>query len=70
MKTENNKIVVGTPVCGVLCLVFFILKMTGTIDWSWWWVFAPLWIPATLIAVVIIVTLFILGVIAMINLRQ
>lgn len=28
----------------VLCLVFMILKLTGTIDWSWWWVFAPLWI--------------------------
>lgn len=69
MRTENVKTVVYTPIYIVLCLVFFILKMTDTIDWSWWWVFAPLWIPAALIAVVLVVTLFLLGLIAMLNLR-
>ena len=29
----------------VLFIVFLILKLTGTIDWSWWWVTSPLWIP-------------------------
>lgn len=29
----------------VLFLVFLILKLTHNIDWSWWWVTAPLWIP-------------------------
>ena len=34
-----------------LLLVLFVgLKLAGVIDWSWWWVMAPLWIPA-LIAV-------------------
>ena len=29
-----------------LLLVLFIgLKITGNIDWSWWWVVSPIWIP-------------------------
>lgn len=31
---------------GLLFLVFLVLKLTHVIDWSWWWVTAPLWIPA------------------------
>ncbi|MDR2624955.1 MAG: hypothetical protein LBC37_01320 [Zoogloeaceae bacterium] len=23
-------------------LIFLTLKLTGVIDWSWWWVFSPL----------------------------
>ena len=30
----------------VLFVVFLVLKLTGTIDWSWWWVTSPLWISA------------------------
>ena len=26
-------------------LIFFTLKLCGVIDWSWWWITAPLWIP-------------------------
>ena len=29
----------------ILFLVFLVLKLTNVIDWSWWWVTAPLWIP-------------------------
>lgn len=29
---------------GLLFLIFLVLKLTGVIDWSWWWVTAPLWI--------------------------
>jgi hypothetical protein len=32
----------------LLFLVFLILKLAGVIDWSWWWVAAPLWLPAAL----------------------
>lgn len=42
--------------CGtVLFLIFLVLKLTGNIAWSWWWVTAPLWIPLTgaLVAVAI-----------------
>lgn len=29
-----------------LFIVFLILKLTNTIDWSWWWVTSPLWAVA------------------------
>jgi hypothetical protein len=28
--------------------VFLALKLSGTVDWSWWWVTAPWWILALL----------------------
>lgn len=36
----------GIGLCGAMFLIFLVLKLTGFIDWSWWWVTAPLWIPA------------------------
>jgi hypothetical protein len=30
----------------VLFLIFMVLKLTHTITWSWWWVFAPVLIDA------------------------
>ena len=30
---------------GVLFVVFLVLKLTDYIDWSWWWIFAPIWLP-------------------------
>ena len=35
----------------LLTLLFVALKLTGHIDWSWWWVLSPLWIVASLVAV-------------------
>jgi hypothetical protein len=34
----------GISFTTILFLVFLILKLTNTIDWSWWWVTSPLWI--------------------------
>lgn len=34
---------------GTLQLIFIVLKLVGTITWSWWAVFAPLWIYIALI---------------------
>lgn len=36
----------GMGLLGWVFIVFLVLKLTGKIDWSWWWVTAPLWIPA------------------------
>ena len=30
---------------GLLTISFIVLKITKNIDWSWWWVLSPLWIP-------------------------
>jgi len=32
----------------VLFIVFLVLKLTGVIAWSWWWVTCPLWIGLAL----------------------
>ena len=33
----------------LLFIVFLVLKLTDTIDWSWWWVTLPLWGPAVVV---------------------
>jgi len=33
----------------VLFLIFMTLKLTEHIDWSWWWVAAPLWLPVVVL---------------------
>lgn len=38
---------------GVLFVVFLVLKLTGQIDWSWWWVTAPLWGTIALVFIVV-----------------
>tara|TARA_R100001510_G_C7448186_1_gene74322 strand:+ start:195 stop:407 length:213 start_codon:yes stop_codon:yes gene_type:complete len=46
----------------IVLLVFIVLKLTDQIDWSWWWVLSPIWLPfiigtsiGILIAVIFIV---------------
>ncbi len=39
---------------GALFLVFLVLKLTGVIAWSWWWITAPLWIPFLILFVALI----------------
>jgi hypothetical protein len=38
----------GIGFAGLLTIVFIVLKLTNVIDWSWWWVLAPLWISFAL----------------------
>lgn len=33
----------GISVIGLLGVVFVTLKLTGYINWSWWWVTLPFW---------------------------
>ena len=48
----NNNTSNGIGFGTVLFLVFLVLKLTDNIDWSWWWVTSPLWIPFVLVFVV------------------
>ena len=41
----------------LLFIVFLILKLTGNIDWSWWWVTSPLWLPIAAALVIIVIAL-------------
>lgn len=52
-----------TSTFGVLptmTLVFVILKMAGVINWSWWWVFAPTWIPLCVAAIMLVIFLILI----------
>lgn len=40
---------------GVLFVVFLVLKLTHVIDWSWWWITAPLWAGLALYTVLFVV---------------
>lgn len=40
-KATSSGIGLGT----ILFLIFMTLKLTNHIDWSWWWITAPLWAP-------------------------
>lgn len=51
--------------CGLLTIVFIILKLCGVIDWSWWWVTSPLWIPFAVCLVIFAVAFSVLGIMAM-----
>jgi len=44
-------------VCGALGGLFWALKCSGKIGWSWWWVTAPLCIWLILIPIIITVEL-------------
>ena len=57
-RSNSNNRGGGLGLCGVLTIVFVVLKFTGVIDWSWLWVLSPLWI--NLIVCVIVIGFFIL----------
>jgi len=43
MSKESNTGGIGFG--AVLFLIFLTLKLTNHINWSWWWIFSPFWIP-------------------------
>ena len=54
----NNNVEVhpsnGSGFCGMLTILFIALKLLKVINWSWIWVFSPLWVPIVLFMVLII----------------
>lgn len=60
----------GIGVGGFLGTAFVVLKLTGVIGWSWWWVTAPFWGGLAILLVFGIVALGVILVAALIaNLR-
>jgi len=45
----------GIGFSGLLTVAFVVLKLCHVIDWSWWWVFSPLWISAVLVLVLLVI---------------
>jgi len=44
-KNDSSKSGVAWTCLLMATTLFILLKMTGNIDWSWWWVFCPMWLP-------------------------
>ena len=44
----------GLNLFDVLLVIFIVLKLVGVINWSWWWVLAPLWIELIIIVILLI----------------
>lgn len=54
-SSNNNTIVSGgIGFSGLLTIVFIVLKLCGVINWSWIWVFSPMWISAALCVAIFI----------------
>jgi hypothetical protein len=63
-KSSSNGLGIGT----ILFLIFLTLKLAeiGPVQyWSWWWITSPLWIPLSLVVII----LFIVGLKTYINER-
>ena len=44
---EISKSTLSSSVIITLSIVFVTFKLTGVINWSWWWVTSLLWAPIT-----------------------
>lgn len=60
MSSNRNSSSSGIGICGVLTIVFVVLKLVGVINWSWLLVLCPLWIDI-LLTVIVLVVLAVLG---------
>lgn len=49
MNDKSVKVSGGISLSGLTFIVFLVLKLCNVINWSWWWVTAPLWIPFVLV---------------------
>lgn len=49
-KTSSSSSGIGFT--GLLTIAFIVLKLTGFITWSWWWVLSPLWITLALVLLI------------------
>jgi len=51
----------GVKFSQIVCLIFIVAKVLQLVTFSWWWVFAPIWlIPGVIISVVIVMAIGVL----------
>lgn len=51
MSDKSSSSSGGIGFTGLLTILFIGLKLTHYIDWSWWWVLAPIWIAAVFVVI-------------------
>ena len=55
MRTKVKTGGSGIGFFGLLTILFIGLKLTGHVDWSWWWVLAPVWMPFAVVILGVLV---------------
>lgn len=50
---ETKRTGVSMPMA--IFLIFIVLRLTGNIEWSWWWVFSPIWVTFAISMVLTII---------------
>jgi len=58
MSKESSSSGIGIGM--ILFLIFMVLKLTNHIDWSWWWITSPLWIPVLFLILFFLISYIIL----------
>jgi len=53
MSKETNT-TIGGSASTLLGITFIVLKLTNVINWSWWWVLSPFWIPLSIAILILI----------------
>ncbi len=56
---DNSSSSGGVGFFGLMFLILMTLKLTNYIDWSWWWVTAPLWGGFALIILIALIVVFV-----------
>lgn len=55
MSSSSSSPAGGVGFFGLLTIAFIVLKITGLISWSWWWVFSPIWITLAGVTLAILI---------------
>ena len=61
MADKKISVTVGPNFFALLTIVFITLKLTGYINWSWWWVLAPIWGSFAAALAIVLAVAFIIG---------
>jgi hypothetical protein len=52
-RVQWHKASIPSTACQLALITLIVLKLTGVITWSWWWVLSPLWIGGILLALAV-----------------
>lgn len=67
MTSEKRTIEIPGIIPALFTLLFMYLKLTDRIDWSWWWVFSPFWLPLAVVLAVCTVVFAAIGLILLLE---
>ena len=54
---KNNATGGGITFCGLLAIIFIVLKLMKVINWSWLWVLSPIWLSALFVVLIFVVVI-------------